>query len=120
MAEATPGQRLRSLIADRGWESEAAFAREIGIDKVTLSRLINGETDLRRSPNLSAIAEALETTEPFLLYGLRSEAAVIRERAEPYGASAVEEAYKEGVRDALQHLEGAVGAVKRLMARDRR
>ncbi len=88
----TPGGRLRELI-DSTWNgTDKQFAEAVGIDPVTLSRLVNGRADLRKSPNLAAIAEALGTVEEAILYGDRPSdpsSGVLRERpAMEYGSGA--------------------------------
>lgn len=86
--KSTPGARLRALL-DSTWNgTDKQFAEAVGIDPVTLSRLVNGKADLRKSPNLAAIASALGTVEEAILYGggvsERARLGVVREGPMPY------------------------------------
>lgn len=64
-----PHERLRSLIDEHWAGSDREFAEAVGISPVTLSRLVKGRSELRKSPNLAAIAEKLGITEEELLGG---------------------------------------------------
>jgi transcriptional regulator with XRE-family HTH domain len=63
------GANLRALIDSRWHGSDRSFAEAAGVTAQTLSRLINGATDLRKSPKLEAIARALGVRESDILYG---------------------------------------------------
>lgn len=100
-AKEAASKRLKDLIeakydGERG--SHRRFADEVGIDPVTLSRLVNGKSDLRRSPNLGEIARGLGVGEEEILYGRAGEAAdeesrawSVRESPAVYGSSSDEE-----------------------------
>lgn len=67
-------ERLQALIGDLG-DSQAAFARRIGIDRSTLSQLLAGHDDrLPRADTVAAIAQTCQVSADWLL-GLSQETA---------------------------------------------
>lgn len=64
-----PHERLRALIHERWQGADKELAETVGISPVTLSRLVTGETDLRRSKALGAICKHLGIDEAEVLYG---------------------------------------------------
>lgn len=65
----TPGGRLGLLIQTRWKKPANSFADAVGINSVTLSRLVNGTSELRLSKNLGRIAKQLGVEEGVILYG---------------------------------------------------
>ena len=67
-------ERLQALINDLG-DSQAAFARRIGIDRSTLSQLLSGHDDrLPRADTMAAVAQTCQVSADWLL-GLSQETA---------------------------------------------
>lgn len=86
-----PSHRLRRLLDERWGGSDRSFADELGIDPVTLSRLVNGKSDLRKSPNAARIAQLLRVTTSELLFGQPED-----------------QRFEDGVRLAVDRMEAAL------------
>jgi transcriptional regulator with XRE-family HTH domain len=63
------GERMRRLRELRGYKSQAAFARQLGLSNMTVNRHETGKR-LPLERELKLYARALRTTEEHLLYGV--------------------------------------------------